>query len=84
MRSATVSRHLDRSRGALDGAGGGHGGTWNQGRRDLAAGAEGERIGSLVAERLGFRYVDEEIITRAAEKQGVDPRRWRMPNAARA
>src|SRR4029453_13031705 len=22
---------------------------------------------------LGFRYVDEEIITRAAEKQGVDP-----------
>jgi hypothetical protein len=38
-----------------------------------AAGAEGERIGALVAERLGFRYVDEEIITRAAEKQGVDP-----------
>lgn len=38
-----------------------------------AAGAEGERIGTLVAERLGFRYVDEEIITRAAEKQGVDP-----------
>jgi len=38
-----------------------------------AAGAEGERIGALVAERLGYRYVDEEIITRAAEKQGVDP-----------
>ena len=38
-----------------------------------AAGAEGERIGALVAERLGFRYVDEEIISRAAEKQGVDP-----------
>jgi cytidylate kinase len=38
-----------------------------------AAGAEGERIGALVAERLGFRYVDEEIITLAAEKQGVDP-----------
>jgi len=38
-----------------------------------ATGAEGERIGALVAERLGFRYVDEEIITRAAEKQGVDP-----------
>jgi Cytidylate kinase-like family len=38
-----------------------------------AAGAEGERIGALVAERLGFRYVDEEIIGRAAEKQGVDP-----------
>jgi cytidylate kinase len=38
-----------------------------------AAGAEGERIGALVAERLGFRYVDEEIISRAAEKQGIDP-----------
>ena len=38
-----------------------------------AAGAEGERIGALVAERLGFRYVDEEIIAKAAEKQGVDP-----------
>jgi cytidylate kinase len=38
-----------------------------------AIGAEGERIGALVSERLGFRYVDEEIITTAAEKQGVDP-----------
>ena len=38
----------------------------------VPSGAE-ERIGALVAERLGFRYVDEEIITRAAEKQGVDP-----------
>lgn len=38
-----------------------------------AIGAEGERIGTLVAEQLGFRYVDEEIITNAAEKQGVDP-----------
>ena len=38
-----------------------------------AIGAEGERIGRLAAERLGFRYVDEEIITNAAEKQGVDP-----------
>ncbi len=38
-----------------------------------AIGAEGERIGSLVAERLGFRYVDEQIISAAAEKQGVDP-----------
>ena len=36
-------------------------------------GAEGNRIGALVAERLGYRYVDEEIITTAAEKQGVDP-----------
>lgn len=38
-----------------------------------AAGAEGERIGALVAERLRIRYVDEEIITMAAEKHGVDP-----------
>ncbi len=38
-----------------------------------AAGAEGERIGALVAERLGFRYVDEEIISKAAAKEGVDP-----------
>ena len=38
-----------------------------------AAGAEGERVGALVAERLGFRYVNEEIISRAAEKQGIDP-----------
>ena len=38
-----------------------------------AAGAEGERIGMLVAELLGFRYVDEEIISKAAAKQGVDP-----------
>jgi cytidylate kinase len=38
-----------------------------------AIGSEGERIGALVAERLGFRYVDEEIISTAAEKQGVDP-----------
>jgi hypothetical protein len=38
-----------------------------------AIGAEGERIGALVAEQLRFRYVDEEIIANAAEKQGVDP-----------
>ena len=38
-----------------------------------AIGAEGERIGTLVAERMGFRYVDEEIIGSAADKQGVDP-----------
>ena len=38
-----------------------------------AIGSEGERIGALVSDRLGFRYVDEEIITTAAEKQDVDP-----------
>jgi hypothetical protein len=37
--------------------------------RDL--GAEGEAVGRLVADRLGLRYVDEEVITRAAERGGV-------------
>lgn len=37
--------------------------------RTLAAGAE--EIGELVAEKLGFRYVDHEIIIAAAEKAGV-------------
>ena len=37
-----------------------------------ATGAEGEGIGRAVAERLGFRYIDEEIISLAAEKVGVD------------
>lgn len=39
--------------------------------RTLASG--GELIGQSVAQRLGFRYVDEEIVTKAAEKAGVDP-----------
>lgn len=39
--------------------------------RTLAAG--GELIGQSVAQRLGFRYVDEEIVSKAAEKAGVDP-----------
>lgn len=38
-----------------------------------AIGSEGERIGALVADGLGFRYVDEEIVSAAADKQGVDP-----------
>ena len=36
-------------------------------------GASGEQVGQLVAEELGFRYVDSEIITRAAELAGVSP-----------
>jgi cytidylate kinase len=36
-------------------------------------GAGGEEIGRAVAQDLGFRYVDEEIIVRAAEKAGVSP-----------
>lgn len=39
--------------------------------RTLAAG--GEEIGRLVANDLGFRYVDDEIIVRAAEHAGVAP-----------
>lgn len=35
--------------------------------------AGGERIGHAVAERLGFSYVDDEVILVAAEKAGVDP-----------
>src|SRR3954470_6181538 len=37
-----------------------------------AAGAGGEEVGRLVAERLGFAYVNEEIVARAAAKGGVD------------
>ena len=39
--------------------------------RALAAG--GEDIGQRVAETLGYRYADEEIIVRAAEQAGVPP-----------
>ena len=38
-----------------------------------AAGAQGEEVGRLVAEALGFRYVDEEIVLAAAEREGLDP-----------
>ena len=36
-----------------------------------AAGAGGEEVAHLVAKQLGFRYVDEEIVRRAAELAGV-------------
>ena len=36
-----------------------------------ATGAGGTDLGHIVAERLGFRLVDEEIVTRAAERQNV-------------
>ena len=39
-------------------------------RVDAAGGAA---VGSLVAKRLGYRYVDEEIVEQAAEKAGADP-----------
>lgn len=38
-----------------------------------AGGAGGDRVGRLVAEGLDFRFVDEEIITLAAGKEGLDP-----------
>lgn len=37
-----------------------------------ATGAVGDSIGRSVAERLGFRYVDEEIIETAAKNHGLD------------
>ena len=37
-----------------------------------AEGAVGDSIGRGVADRLGFRYVDEEIIELAAKKHGLD------------
>ena len=37
-----------------------------------SVGAGGEEIGQLVAEQLGYRLVDEEIVARAAKQQGLD------------
>lgn len=36
-------------------------------------GASGEEIGRLVAARLGFAYVDEDIVARAAQKGDISP-----------
>jgi cytidylate kinase len=38
-----------------------------------ASGAGGEEIGRVVADRLGFLYVEEEIIDLAAKRAGIDP-----------
>ncbi len=38
-----------------------------------AAAAGGETIGRMVAEQLGFRYIDEEIIVMASGKAHIDP-----------
>ena len=38
-----------------------------------ATGAEGASVGQIVAERLGFRYVDDEVIAEAAEWADLDP-----------
>jgi cytidylate kinase len=37
-----------------------------------ATGAGGADLGRLVADKLGFRLIDEEIVTRAAESQNVN------------
>jgi len=37
----------------------------------LEAGSGGETVGHIVADELGFRYVDEELVSRAAQKAGV-------------
>lgn len=39
-----------------------------------ATGAGGAEVGQLVAERLGFLYVDEDIIAKAAIQAGLEPR----------
>ncbi len=36
-----------------------------------AVGANGELVGQIVSQGLGFRYLDHEIVSRAAEKLGV-------------
>jgi cytidylate kinase len=38
-----------------------------------ATGSGGEEVGRLVADQLGFLYVDDEIVARAAAKAGVGP-----------
>lgn len=38
-----------------------------------ATGSGGDEVGRLVAQRLGFLYVDDEIVARAASEGGVDP-----------
>jgi hypothetical protein len=38
-----------------------------------ATGAGGEEVGHRVAELLGFLYVDDEIVARAAASGGIDP-----------
>jgi len=37
-----------------------------------ALGAGGEEVGRLVADRLGFRYADEEVLVAAASKEHLD------------
>jgi cytidylate kinase len=50
--------------------------------RELGSG--GELVGLLVAEELGFAYVDEEIITRAAAEAGLHPAAVRVEEERRS
>ena len=47
-------------------------------------GAGGEQVGALVAERLGFRYVDDEIVAGACITHGGEIRNERAREAAGA
>ena len=38
-----------------------------------ASGAGGEEVGRLVAEQLGYLYVDDDVVARAAAAGGIDP-----------
>jgi cytidylate kinase len=38
-----------------------------------AAGSGGDEVGRLVAERLGYRHIDEEIVANAAARGGISP-----------
>src|SRR4029450_9843641 len=38
-----------------------------------ATGADGAAVGAAVAERLGFRYIDDEVIAEAGEWAELDP-----------
>lgn len=38
-----------------------------------ASGAGGEEVGRLVAQQLGFLYIDDDIVARAAAAGGIDP-----------
>jgi cytidylate kinase len=50
--------------------------------RELGSG--GELVGLLVAEELGFTYVDEEIITQAAAEAGLHPAAVRVEEERRS
>lgn len=39
----------------------------------MTTGARADQVGRLVAERLGFQYISDEIIDRAAQHAGVSP-----------